>query len=91
MSKVFSNSSQSVELSASFETANTNMVTDVKRLSMMTTRALADFSGLGMEFSFNFNPIPSVGFGDNTINWNFAGFAFIPLFQTNQQRFAVIE
>ena len=56
------------------------MVTERQPIvGMMTPRALTDFSGLSMEFSSNFNSMSSVGFGDNAINWNFAGFAFIPL------------
>ena len=57
---------------------------NVKRLSMMTPRALTDFSGLSMVLSSNFNSMSSVGFGDNTINWNFVGFHY---YQTTQRRF----
>ena len=78
---------QSVELSSSFEAAGTYMVTEHRTIVYDDTQGLDWFLGLSMVFSSNFNSMPSVGFGDNTINWNFAGSPFIPLFQINQQRF----
>ena len=55
----------------------------IKRLSMITPRALTDFSDLSVVFSSNFNSMSSAKFGDNIIDWNFSGFAFIPLLLNN--------
>ena len=56
------------------------MSLNVKRLPIMTPRALTDFfSDLSEVFASNFNLMSSVGLVDSTITWIFLGFAFIPV------------
>ena len=91
--RIFWNSDQSVKLLSSFETAGTNMFTGRQTIVYDDSQGLDWFfrSEYGIVVQFHFSSMSPVGFGDNTINWNFAGFVFIPILPNQYSDSAVIE
>ena len=77
--RVFWNSGQSVELSSSFETAGIDIVAERQTIVYDDSQGLDWFfrSKYGILIQFQIDVISQ--FGNNPINWNFVGFAFIPL------------